>query len=111
MLKPNGEELLRQFTATAYPPMVTEIVPGTIFHVLGFEHSNASFIIAERSVILVDTLDTDAQAAMLAAAIAERTDKPVKTIIYTHSHPDHTGGAGFFAEPIRNVWASLPISY
>ena len=26
------------------------------------------------------------------------TDKPVKAIIYTHSHPDHINGAGAFAE-------------
>jgi alkyl sulfatase BDS1-like metallo-beta-lactamase superfamily hydrolase len=109
MLKPDGEELLRQFTATAYPPAVTEIVPGTIFHVMGFGHSNASFIIAESSVILIDTLDTDARAAKLAQAIAERTDKPVKAIIYTHSHPDHTGGAGFFTDTNPEVIAFAPV--
>lgn len=109
MLKPNGEELLRQFTATAYPPTVTEIVPGTIFHVMGFGHSNASFIITERSVILIDTLDTDARAAKMADVIAGHTGKPVETIIYTHGHPDHTGGAGFFAGTNPEVIAFAPV--
>ena len=53
----------KAFTATAYPPTVTEIVPNTIFHVMEYGHSNASFIIANESVILVDSLDTDARAA------------------------------------------------
>lgn len=29
-------------------------------------------------------------------AFATISDKPVKAIIYTHGHPDHTGGAGAF---------------
>ena len=55
---------------------MTEIVPNTVFHVMGYGHSNASFIIANGSVILVDPLDTDARGAKLAAIIAEETDKP-----------------------------------
>ena len=98
MLRSDGEELLKAFTATAYPSTVTEIVPDTIFHVMGYGHSNASFIIANESVILVDTLDTDARAAKLASVIAEKTDKPVKTILYTHGHPDHVSGASVLAK-------------
>lgn len=88
---------------------VTEIVPEKVFHVLGYGHSNAGFIIANESVILVDTLDTDARAAKLARIIAEKTDKPVKTILYTHGHPDHRGGAGFFAGSQPEVIAFAPV--
>ncbi len=108
MLTRDGEEMLKQFTATAYPPTVTEVVPGTVFHVLGYGHSNAGFVVANRSVILVDALDTDVRAAKLAAVIAERTDKPVKTIVYTHAHPDHTGGAATFAGTDPEVIAFAP---
>ena len=98
MLVPDGEQRLSSFTATSFTPTVTEIVPDKVFHVLGYGHSNASFIIGDQSVILIDALDTDVRGAKLAGLIAERTDKPVKTIIYTHGHPDHRGGAGAFAE-------------
>lgn len=108
MLSLDGEERLKQFTATAYPPTVTEIVPNRVFHVMGYGHSNASFIIAAESVILIDTLDTDVRGARLAGIIAETTDKPVKTIIYTHGHPDHLGGAGAFAESEPEVIAFAP---
>ena len=108
MLRPDGEELLKQFTATAYPPTVTEVVPNTVYHVMGYGHSNASFVIADQSVVLVDTLDTDARAARLASVIAEKTDKPVRTIIYTHGHPDHSGGAGIFAGSHPKVIAFAP---
>jgi alkyl sulfatase BDS1-like metallo-beta-lactamase superfamily hydrolase len=110
MPKPDGEELLKQFTATAYPPTVTEIVPDTIFHVMGYGHSNAGFIIGNESVILVDTLDTDVRGARLANLIAERTDKPVKTIIYTHGHPDHRSGASVFAESGPEIIAFAPVT-
>lgn len=108
MLMADGEERLREFTETAYPPTVTEVVPGVVYHVMGHGHSNASFIIADTSVILVDALDTDMRGARLAGIIADHTDKPVKTIIYTHGHPDHRGGAGAFAATNPEVIAFAP---
>ena len=110
MLRPDGEEQLKQFTATAYPPTVTEIVPNTIFHVMGYGHSNAGFIIGNESVILVDTLDTDVRGARLASLIAEKTDKPVKTILYTHGHPDHRSGASAFAASQPEIIAFAPVA-
>lgn len=110
MLVSDGEQRLKDFTATAYPPTVTEVVPNTIFHVMGYGHSNASFIIANESVIVIDTLDTDVRAERFAAVIAEKTDKPVKTIIYTHGHPDHRSGAKAFAGSDPEIIAFAPIT-
>ncbi len=109
MLIPNGENLIKTFTATAFPRTVTEVVPKTIFHLVGYEHSSASLIVADKSVILIDTLDTDERAKELAAVIAEKTDKPVKTIIFTHGHPDHVSGASVFAAAEPEVIAFAPV--
>jgi len=57
---------------------------------------------------LIDTLDTDYRAEALKAIIAEHTDKPVKTIIYTHGHPDHRGGAGVFMDSNPEIIAFAP---
>ncbi|AET67638.1 alkyl sulfatase-like hydrolase [Desulfosporosinus orientis DSM 765] len=108
MLQTNGEQMLKDFTARAYPRQVTEIIPGIIYHVMGYGHSNASFIISESSVILIDTLDSDYRAQKLKSLIAGYTDKPVKTIIYTHGHPDHRGGAGAFADSRPEIIAFAP---
>jgi alkyl sulfatase BDS1-like metallo-beta-lactamase superfamily hydrolase len=110
MPNPAGERLLQDFTSTAYPQAVTEIVPETIFHVMGYGHSNAGFIIADESVILIDTLDTDVRGAKLLEIIRETTDKPVRTIIYTHGHPDHRGGASAFAAFDPEIIAFGPVT-
>ncbi|MCY9691805.1 alkyl/aryl-sulfatase [Paenibacillus alginolyticus] len=108
MLKENGEQLLKNFAATAYPPAVTKIT-NSIYHVMGYAHSNSIIIEAENSVILVDTFETDVRAEKLKKLIADITEKPVKTIIYTHSHPDHRGGAGVFSDTVEEVIAFAPM--
>jgi alkyl sulfatase BDS1-like metallo-beta-lactamase superfamily hydrolase len=108
MLKENGEQLLKTFAETAYPPTVTEITSG-IYHIMGYAHSNSIIIEAENSVILVDTFETDVRAEKLKKLIADFTEKPVKTIIYTHGHPDHRGGAGVFSDTVEEIIAFAPM--
>ena len=99
-----GEEKLRKFTEEQYKKQVTK-VNHRIYHFLGWGHSNATAIIGETSVILVDTLDSDERAKRLRAELVTITDKPVRTIIYTHSHPDHRGGAGAFRDTVEEIIA------
>lgn len=99
-----GEEKLRKFTEEQYKKQVTK-VNHRIYHFLGWGHSNATAIIGETSVILVDTLDSDERAKRLRAELATITGKPVRTIIYTHSHPDHRGGAGAFRDTVEEIIA------
>ena len=99
-----GEEKLRKFTEEQYKKQGTK-VKHRIYHLLGWGHSNATAIIGETSVILVDMLDSDERAKRLRAELATITDKPVRTIIYTHSHPDHRGGAGAFRDTVEEIIA------
>ena len=99
-----GEEKLRKFTEEQYKKQVTK-VNDRVYHFLGWGHSNATAIIGETSVILVDTLDSDERAKRLRAELVTITNKPVRTIIYTHSHPDHRGGAGAFRDTVEEIIA------
>lgn len=108
MLKENGGQLLKDYAEIAYPPTITEASKG-IYHVLGYAHSSAVIIEAENSVILVDTFDTDERAKKLKEIIDDKTNKPVKTIIYTHGHPDHRGGAGVFSDTVEEIIAFAPM--
>jgi len=52
---------------------------------------NSTVSIGDDGVLVVDTMTADA-APDLIAAIRTLSNKPIRWIINTHSHPDHTGG-------------------
>ncbi len=102
-----GEQRLKDFTEANYQKTLTK-VNDHIYHFLGYGHSNAIAIIGDTSVILIDTLDSPGYAADMKAELARLTDKPVRTIIYTHGHPDHRGGAGIFRDTVEEILAFAP---
>ena len=67
-----------------------------VYVAVGFHGANTSMIVGTDGVIIVDTLMGPAAATNALKAFREYSDKPVKAIIYTHSHPDHIGGASAF---------------
>lgn len=71
-------------------------VSDNVYTAVGFHGANTSMIVGDDGVIIVDTLKGPASAAKAAEAFREYSDKPVKAIIYTHSHGDHIGGASAF---------------
>ncbi|MFG0297470.1 MAG: alkyl sulfatase dimerization domain-containing protein, partial [Maioricimonas sp. JB045] len=64
---------------------------------VGFHGANTSMLVGTDGVIIVDTLLGPSSAARAFKALREYSDKPVRAIIYTHSHGDHIGGATAFA--------------
>ena len=69
-----------------------------VFTAVGYHGATTSMIVGEDGVIIVDTLMGPASAAEALADFRKHSDKPVKAIIYTHSHGDHTGGAAAFTD-------------
>lgn len=78
------------FTA---PIVTTEIGDG--LHLLS-AGSNAVLIVGKTDAILVDTLFYNPD--RLTEAVRKITDKPVKYVISTHAHRDHSGGNETFAK-------------
>ncbi len=72
-------------------------VSRNVFTAVGFHGANTSMIVGDDGVVIVDTLRGPTSAANAFGALRKHSDKPVKAIIYTHSHGDHTGGASVFA--------------
>ena len=69
-----------------------EVVPG-IYQLRGFDLSVMSVIEGDTGVIVVDPLiSAETAAAAFALYTAHRGERPVKAMIYTHSHVDHFGG-------------------
>ncbi len=70
-----------------------EVVPG-IYQVRGLDISNMTLVEGTEGVIVIDPLvSCETAAAALALYRSVRGDRPVTSLIYTHSHIDHFGGA------------------
>lgn len=58
--------------------------------------NNTGFLLTARGVISIDTTSTERRTRAYQQAIAEVTDRPVRTVINTHHHGDHTYGNYLF---------------
>jgi alkyl sulfatase BDS1-like metallo-beta-lactamase superfamily hydrolase len=69
-----------------------EVVPG-IYQLRGFDLSVMSVIEGDTGVIVIDPLiSAETAAAAFALYTEHRGERPVRAMIYTHSHADHFGG-------------------
>ena len=70
-----------------------EVVPG-IYQLRGFDLSVMTVVEGETGVIVIDPLiSAETAAAAFALYTEHRGERPVRAMIYTHSHVDHFGGA------------------
>src|SRR5262245_18735815 len=68
-----------------------------VYVAVGYAASNVTLIQGDSGSITVDTATDPAAARAIRAAFGDRLRPPVRAIVYTHSHLDHTGGARVFA--------------
>ena len=76
-------------------PKVIELTSG-VYVAVGNTRANITLIEGDDGVIIVDTGDNIATARRVLAQFREITQKPIRGIIYTHSHYDHVGGTRGF---------------
>ena len=80
---------------TQLPFTVKELGPGVYAAIDGPEHksgSNAGFVIGDDGVLVVDSFFNQDAARALVAEIRRLTPKPIRYVVNTHYHADHTGG-------------------
>ncbi|WP_244490511.1 alkyl/aryl-sulfatase [Rhizobium sp. Root708] len=75
---------------------VEKITDG-VYTAVGYSASNVTLIQAQGGSIIVDTSANPVDAMAIMGAFGDLMIHPVRAIIYTHNHPDHTGGATVFA--------------
>jgi alkyl sulfatase BDS1-like metallo-beta-lactamase superfamily hydrolase len=76
-----------------------EVVDG-IYQVRGYDLSNVTFLRGDSGWIVIDPLITvEAARAALALVNRELGERPVRAVIYTHSHVDHFGGVAGVTTP------------
>ena len=84
-----------QAPAGALPFTLKQVAPGVYAAIDGPEHkagSNAGFVIGDDGVLVVDALFTPEAAKALVGEIRRITPKPIRYVVNTHYHLDHTGG-------------------
>ena len=78
-------------------------VADNVYTAVGYSVSNVSMIVGDDGVVIVDTGMMGEAAEKIAQEFCKLSDKPVKAIIFTHCHGDHTGGApAFLGETTRS---------
>ena len=81
--------------AEGLPFELKQVGPGVYAAIDGPEHkagSNAGFVIGDDGVLVVDALFTPDAAKALVAEIRRLTPRPIRYVVNTHYHADHTGG-------------------
>jgi cyclase len=58
--------------------------------------NNTGFLVARDGVTAVDACSTERRTRAFLGTIADVTRLPVRTLVNTHHHPDHTAGNGLF---------------
>ncbi len=61
-------------------------------------NGNAGFVVTKDGVVVIDSLGTPKLGKRMIATIRSVTHKPIKYLILTHNHPDHSFGANAFRQ-------------
>lgn len=64
---------------------------------------NVTALVTDDGVVLVDTMQTGWWGRAVLAKIRSVTDKPISTVIFTHSHADHIGNEGVLGTALVDV--------
>jgi cyclase len=80
-------------------PQFKKIKDGIFLYKGKGSESNSTIILTEEGVVLIDTGNNPPDSRAVAQAIKKLTDKPVRFLINTEPHTDHTTGHFIFSPP------------
>lgn len=67
-------------------------IAGGLYLMEGLNGGNVAFLVTNEGVLVVDSGTTPEEGKLIMAEIAKKTDQPVKYLVLTHYHGDHTFG-------------------
>lgn len=91
-------------TSIAQESSLTEVADGIYSYGNGFEQSG--IVVSDDGVAVIDPMNTHHAEGML-QAIQDMTDQPVRYVIYSHNHWDHTGGGQVFKDVGATVMSHI----
>ncbi len=89
-----------------FEKQIIEVADG-VYTAIGYTVSANSMIVGEDGVVIIDPGQLPGASRLVREEFEKITDKPVRAIIYTHGHNDHTNGAIAFYDDNKGieVWA------
>jgi alkyl sulfatase BDS1-like metallo-beta-lactamase superfamily hydrolase len=66
---------------------------------VGYAISNMTMVVGTDGIIIIDCLETEEAARQALGDLRKVSDKPIKALIYSHSHPDHISGVHGILDP------------
>lgn len=66
---------------------------------VGYGNANLTMVVGTDGIILIDSLETEEAARQALGDLRTVSDKPIKALVYSHSHPDHSSGARGLLNP------------
>ena len=89
-----------------YEKRVSKVAPN-VYVATGYTVASTAMIVGDDGVVIIDPGQAIPGSRRIRAEFEKISDKPVKAIIYTHGHGDHTGGAAAFLDEGAGVqiWA------
>ncbi len=92
----DATRLLKQRSAQL-EPLITQVSP-SVYCASGYSPANIGMIVGTDGLVIVDTGMFPAHAKAVLKEFRKISELPIKAIILTHGHGDHTGGTATFAE-------------
>lgn len=80
-------------------PQIRKIKDGIYVYVGKNFNSNCGVILTQEGVVLIDSGHNPTDSRAIAAAVKKLTPLPVRFLIDTEPHPDHTTGTLFILRP------------
>ena len=78
-------------------------VADNVYTAIGYTVSANSMIIGNDGIVIIDPGQLPAASQLVRQEFEKITDKPIRAIIYTHGHNDHTNGAVAFYEEGQGI--------
>ena len=71
---------------------------GRIHFAIGFGIANSIMVEGENGNVIIDAADSVYEAEQIYNLFSKKNNNPIRAIIYTHNHGDHTFGAAYYVK-------------
>src|SRR5512139_1744507 len=97
-------EEMNQLILRAERPQVVKVCEN-VYSAVGFAFATMIMVITPDGLVIIDTTESMSASKRVMDELRKISDKPLRTIIYTHFHPDHLYGTKPLFTPGINVIA------